>query len=291
MAGILLESQTAGDMDLAWLVLGIGVNIAAHPAAMEYPATSLAAAGAGDVAPAALLEAVAAHLLAWYRRWHNGEGFAEVRAAWLARAHRLGSEIRVRLPREEISGRFAGLDVDGRLLLDGVEGPSAHRRRRNLPRRLSCEGRAMLLAINANNTNTVFAVWEGEQLRGVWRAATDGRRTADEYVVWLDHLLALDGLSRDKITGTIIASVVPEANFNLRRLCRDYCRSEPVIVGAPGVTLGTTALVEQPGEVGADRLVNTVAAHHRYKGPLIIVDFGTATTFDVVDGDAITAAA
>ena len=122
MAGILLESQTAGDGALAWLVLGIGVNIASHPAATEYPATSLAAAGAGDVAPAAPLEAVAAHFLAWYRRWHRGEGFAEVRAAWLARAHRLGSKIRVRLPREEISGRFAGLDEDGRLLLDSAAG-------------------------------------------------------------------------------------------------------------------------------------------------------------------------
>lgn len=143
----------------------------------------------------------------------------------------------------------------------------------------------MLLAVNANNTNTVFALWEGERLRGAWRAATDVRRTADEYVVWLDHLLALDGLSRAEISATIIASVVPEANFNLRRLCRVYCRSEPLLVGAPQTTLGVRALVDRPEEVGADRLVNTVAAHDRYRGPLIVVDFGTATTFDVVDGD------
>lgn len=143
----------------------------------------------------------------------------------------------------------------------------------------------MLLAINANNTNTVFAVWDGTELRGTWRLASDTRRTADQYVVWLDHLLALDGLARPQITGTIIASVVPEANFNLRRLCRVYCNSDPLVVGEPGVTLGTRALVDRPEEVGADRLVNTVAAHTRHKGPLIIVDFGTATTFDVVDGD------
>jgi type III pantothenate kinase len=142
----------------------------------------------------------------------------------------------------------------------------------------------MLLAINANNTNTVFAVWDGERLRGAWRAATDARRTADEYVVWLDHLLALSELSRRDIAGTIIASVVPEVNFNLRRLCRDYCRSDPLIVGEPGVIIGAQALVDRPEEVGADRLVNTVAAHARHKGPLIVVDFGTATTFDVVDG-------
>ena len=143
----------------------------------------------------------------------------------------------------------------------------------------------MLLAVNANNTNTVFAVWDEARLIGMWRAATDARRTADEYVVWLDHLLGLQDLSRKRIDGTIIASVVPEANFNLRRLCREYCSSEPLVVGAPGVAIGAEPLVDRPEEVGADRLVNTVAAHDRYKGPLIVVDFGTATTFDVVDAD------
>jgi ribonuclease J len=143
----------------------------------------------------------------------------------------------------------------------------------------------MLLAINANNTNTVFAVWDGAKLKGAWRAATDAHRTSDQYVVWLDHLLALDGLSRAKIDRAIIASVVPEANFNLRRLCREYCKTEPLIVGEKGVDIGAKALVDQAAEVGADRLVNTVAAHDLYKGPLIVVDFGTATTFDVVDGD------
>jgi type III pantothenate kinase len=143
----------------------------------------------------------------------------------------------------------------------------------------------MLLAISANNTNTVFSVWEGDRLKGAWRAATDGRRTADEYVVWLDHMLALEGLMRQQLTGTIIASVVPEANFNLLTLCRRYCGSQPFIIGEPGVEIGAKALVDRPEEVGADRLVNTVAAHDRYEAPLVVVDFGTATTFDVVDGD------
>ena len=143
----------------------------------------------------------------------------------------------------------------------------------------------MLLAINANNTNTVFSIWDGDQLKGAWRAATDAKRTADEYVVWFDHLLNLEGLTRRGVTGAIIASVVPEANFNLVTLCRRYCNSEPLVVGEPGVALGVRALVDRPEEVGADRLVNTVAAHDRYKTPLIVVDFGTATTFDVVDGD------
>src|SRR3954464_11704377 len=82
---------------------------------------------------------------------------------------------------------------------------------------------AMLLAINANNTNTVFAIWDGAVLKGSWRTATEHKRTADEYVVWLDHLLSLDGLSRRDLDGAVIASVVPEANFNLLTLCRKYC--------------------------------------------------------------------
>jgi len=143
----------------------------------------------------------------------------------------------------------------------------------------------VLLAINANNTNTVFAVWEGDTLRGSWRTATEAKRTADEYVVWFDHLLALEGLSRAQIEAAVIASVVPEANFNLITLCRRYCKSDPLLVGEAGVKLGIKALVDRPEEVGADRLVNTVAAHHRYPGPQVVVDFGTATTFDVVDAD------
>ena len=143
----------------------------------------------------------------------------------------------------------------------------------------------MLLAINANNTNTVFAIWNGDNLKGSWRTATEGKRTADEYVVWLDHLLALEGLSRAAVDGAVIASVVPETNFNLLTLCRKYCKTDPIVVGAKGVKLGTRALVGRPEEVGADRLVNTVAAHDRYGGPLIVVDFGTATTLDVVDRD------
>lgn len=143
----------------------------------------------------------------------------------------------------------------------------------------------MLLAINANNTNTAFATWRDDHLTGIWRTATEGKRTADEYVVWLDHLLSLDGLSRSDVTGAVIASVVPEVNFNLVTLCRKYCKTDPLVIGDSGVRLGTRALVERPEEVGADRIVNTVAAHDRYGGPLIIVDFGTATTLDVVDRD------
>src|SRR5947209_17049931 len=138
------------------------------------------------------------------------------------------------------------------------------------PRERGC----MLLAINANNTNTVFAIWEGADLKGSWRTATEGKRTADEYVVWLDHLLSLEGLARGNVDGAVIASVVPDINFNLLTLCRRYCKTEPLMVGAKGVVLGRKALVDRPEEVGADRLVNSVAAHGRYKGPLIVPDVG-----------------
>src|SRR5579885_2761839 len=122
-AGILLESVAGAGQGVAWMVLGIGVNLASHPAATEFPATSLAAAGA-EVTPEAMLPILAGRLLAWYETWRR-QGFAPVREAWLARAFALGGPIRVRLAAGELGGRFAGLDADGMLLLDGAEGPRA----------------------------------------------------------------------------------------------------------------------------------------------------------------------
>ncbi len=141
----------------------------------------------------------------------------------------------------------------------------------------------MLLAIDCGNTNTVFAICDGADIRGEWRIATDGRRTADEYAVWLTQLFALDGLNRDDVTGAIIATVVPDALFNLQSLCKRYFKTQPLVVGDSGVELGVKVLLETPDEVGADRLVNAVSAHERYPGDLILLDFGTATTFDVVN--------
>lgn len=141
----------------------------------------------------------------------------------------------------------------------------------------------MLLAIDSGNTNIVFAVFDGEDIRGEWRASTNSSRTADEFGVWLTQLLSLSGLKPEDITSAIIASVVPALVFNLKSLCRRYFRCEPLVVGDAGVDLGLEILLERPEEVGADRLVNAVAAHHGYDGAVIVVDFGTATTFDVVD--------
>lgn len=117
LAGILLESQASADGNLAWLVLGIGINLATYPVGVEYPATALAATGA-DAAPEAVLAALARAFLVWYERWHDGGGFAGIRSEWLARAQGLGEPIRVRLPGATLEGRFAGLDNDGTLLLD-----------------------------------------------------------------------------------------------------------------------------------------------------------------------------
>ena len=143
----------------------------------------------------------------------------------------------------------------------------------------------MLLAIDSGNTNTVFAFYDGDECRGEWRAACDVTRTADEYAVWLTQLMSIDALPRDDVTAAIIATVVPGTLINLKLLCRKYFRTEPLVIGEAAVDLGVRVLVDEPDEVGADRLVNAAAAHARYCGPLIVVDFGTATTFDVVDKD------
>jgi type III pantothenate kinase len=140
----------------------------------------------------------------------------------------------------------------------------------------------MLLAIDAGNTNTVFAVYDGDRQVAQWRLATEIQRTSDEYAVWLNQILALEGLSFARLDAAIIATVVPAVLFDLRNLCRKYLKTEPLIVGSPELELGMKANVERPQSVGADRLCNTVAAHQRYKGAVIVVDFGTATNFDIV---------
>ncbi len=137
----------------------------------------------------------------------------------------------------------------------------------------------MLLAIDAGNTNIVFAVHDGKETRAEWRAVTETTRTSDEYAVLLQPLMQLQGLTFADIDSAIIATVVPAALFDLRQLCRKYLKCEPLVIGDPDLDLGIEI---HANGAGADRLVNTVAAHERYKGALIVVDFGTATTFDIV---------
>jgi type III pantothenate kinase len=142
----------------------------------------------------------------------------------------------------------------------------------------------MLLAIEQGNTNTLFAVHDGERWIAQWRAATEAARTADEHAVWLSQLLAMAGLSLAAVDSCIISSVVPQSIFNLRNLSRRYLKVEPMIIGE-NVELGIAVRIEKPSEAGADRLVNAVGAHLSYPGALLVIDSGTATTFDIVAAD------
>ncbi|GAA0733037.1 type III pantothenate kinase [Sphingomonas sp. ABOLD] len=141
----------------------------------------------------------------------------------------------------------------------------------------------MLLAIDAGNTNVVFALVDGGEIRARWRIATDPRRTADEYAVWLSQLLALEGYDRAAVTGVIVGTVVPRALHNLEVLASKYFKTEAVIAGKGNAEWGFALDVDEPQNLGADRALNVLAGHARHEGDLIIIDFGTATTFDVVD--------
>ncbi len=142
----------------------------------------------------------------------------------------------------------------------------------------------MLLAIDSGNTNAVFAVYAGDELRASWRISTNSRRTADEYAIWLTQLLSLAGLKPSDIDAAIIGNVVPDAMFNLIQLCQRYLSCEPLVVGSPACRIAIDIDVDMPArDVGADRVANSVAAQDRYHPPLIVVDFGTATNFDIVD--------
>jgi type III pantothenate kinase len=142
----------------------------------------------------------------------------------------------------------------------------------------------MLLAIEQGNTNTLFAVHDGGDWVAQWRTATQSNRTADEYAAWLFQLLALTGLKFEMLDACIISSVVPQSVFNLRNLARRYLKVEPLVIGE-NVDLGIPVRLEKPSEAGADRLVNAIGAHAVFPGDLIIIDSGTATTFDIVAAD------
>ncbi len=139
----------------------------------------------------------------------------------------------------------------------------------------------MLLTIDVGNTNTVLGVFRGEELVANWRLTTAREQTVDEYGVLTRNLFTLAELDRDAITGVIISSVVPPVNWTLAEMSRVYFGKKALFVEL-GVKTGMAVLVDNPSEVGADRIVNGVAAFHKYGGPCIVVDFGTATTFDVI---------
>jgi type III pantothenate kinase len=142
----------------------------------------------------------------------------------------------------------------------------------------------MLLAIDAGNTNLVFALVDGQEIKARWRIASDPRRTADQYAVWLHQLLELEGHQRGDVDAVIIGTVVPRALHNLEVLATKYFHVEPLVAGRGRAAWPIALDVDQPQSVGADRALNAIAAHAKYPGDLIVVDFGTAATFDVVDG-------
>jgi type III pantothenate kinase len=142
----------------------------------------------------------------------------------------------------------------------------------------------MLLAIDVGNTNTVLGLYSGETLLADWRMETDPNRMPDEWAATLITLLAHRSHTLDEIDAAICSSVVPPVTTAMREMAEDYLHA-PLLIVEPGIKTGVKVLVDNPREVGADRIVNTLAAHMRYGGPAIVIDFGTATTFDVVSPD------
>lgn len=141
----------------------------------------------------------------------------------------------------------------------------------------------MLLAADVGNTNVVVALFDGREIKARWRIATDPRRTGDEYAVWLLQLLAINAVKREDITQILFASVVPRANHNLTVLAEKYFGITPVFAGQGEAAWPFEIDVEQPSSLGADRALNILAAHEKYGGDLIVVDFGTATKFEAID--------
>lgn len=141
----------------------------------------------------------------------------------------------------------------------------------------------MLLAIDVGNTNVVFALFEDRTIKARWRIATDPRRTGDEYAVWLMQLLQIEGLDRSAIKKIIVSTVVPRALHNLEVLADKYFGVKALVAGIAPVDYGMEIDVDDPRSLGADRAVNAIGAHAKYPGDLIVVDFGTATTFDAID--------
>ena len=142
----------------------------------------------------------------------------------------------------------------------------------------------MLLAIDCGNTNTVFSIWDGTEFITTWRTSTEHTRTADQYYVWLSTLMDFQKIDAE-ITDVIISSTVPRVVFNLRVFADRFFGCRPLVVGKPDCLLPANPRVDEGTQIGPDRLVNTAGAYDRHGGDLIVVDFGTATTFDVVASD------
>lgn len=143
----------------------------------------------------------------------------------------------------------------------------------------------MLLAIDSGNTNVVFGLYEGTKKISQWRLMNEPQRPADEYITFLNQWMSLAGYSLDVIEDVIISSVVPEALFHLKRMVKRYFKNDPFVIGDPKINLTMVIKIDKPESLGADLLVNAYGAYRRYGGPLIVIDFGTATTLEVIHAD------
>jgi len=141
----------------------------------------------------------------------------------------------------------------------------------------------MLLAVDVGNTNVVFALFDGDAIKARWRITSDPRRTGDEYAVWLLQLMELEGFDRADVGSVIIGSVVPRAMHNLTVLAEKYFGTTPIVAGQGRADWGFLVDVDEPASLGADRALNAIAVHAQHPGDAIVVDFGTATTFDFID--------
>ena len=142
----------------------------------------------------------------------------------------------------------------------------------------------MILGIDIGNTNIKYGVFDGDRIVASFRVSSRLSRTADEYGAVLVNLLKDKGIEKQDITGIIVSSVIPPLNYTVCHMCEYFFDINPLMVG-PGIKTGLNVKVENPKEAGADRIVNSVSAYNKYGGPIVIIDFGTATTFNVIDGD------
>lgn len=139
----------------------------------------------------------------------------------------------------------------------------------------------MLLGIDVGNTNITLGVFDGEKLRGIFRMTTKAERTSDEFGIYISDLIERNGISVTEVDAVIIASVVPDVMYSLNSAIIKYLKTEPIVIG-PGTRTGLKIVTEEPRRIGADRIVDAVAAYDLYGGPIIVIDFGTATTYDLV---------
>lgn len=149
----------------------------------------------------------------------------------------------------------------------------------------SPQGFRMLLAIDCGNTNIVFSIFDSSTIIAKWRTSTNTDKTSDDYSIWLEQLLYREKVKLNRINDVIISSVVPSKNETLKRLCIGLFKCDPLFIGGPELNTNLSIHIDNPIELGADRVVNAVAAQDNYGGPLIVIDFGTATTFDILDGE------